>query len=401
MSSESFIPLAVPQIAGREWEYVKECLDSGWVSSVGAFVERFEREFAATVGARHAIATVNGTAALHVALRLAGVAAEDEVLVSGLTFVAPANAVRYLGAWPVFMDAEPAHWQMDVAKVRDFLRTECAARSGRLVNRTTGRRIAALLPVHILGHPVDLEPLLELAHHYSLPVVEDATESLAATYDGRAAGTFGLLGCFSFNGNKLITTGGGGMIVTNDSDVAARARYLTTQAKDDPIEFVHNDIGYNYRMPNILAAVGVAQLEQLDAFAGRKRTIFQRYRDELSGIDGISFPHESRRAHSCWWLSTARFDPAKGLDRRAIAAALRAADIDSRPLWHPLHALRPFRECQAYRIDVTPAIHRGALSLPCSTGLTDDEQDRVIDAIRRAPGARRTSSADRVLLEDA
>ncbi len=223
-AGDGVIPLCVPFIEGREWDYVKECLDTNWVSSVGPFVDRFERMLADYVGTQHAVAVVNGTSALHIALMVAGVEANDEVLVSTLTFIAPANAIRYAGAWPILVDAEREHWQMDAQRVTDFLDNECRWRDGKLFNKTTGRRVKAVLPVHILGHPVDIDAILEAARKYDLPVIEDATESLGATYKGRKVGALGDIACFSFNGNKIITTGGGGMIVTDNSEWARRAK---------------------------------------------------------------------------------------------------------------------------------------------------------------------------------
>jgi perosamine synthetase len=258
---DKFIPLSEPSIGGNEWKYVKECLDTNWVSSAGAFVDRFEAELAAYAGAQYGIATSNGTSALHVALLAVGVLPDDEVIVSTLTFIAPANAIRYVGAWPVFMDADATYWQMDVEKLADFLNNGCKWQDGQLKNIATGRRVSAILPVHILGHPCDMDPIIALAEKYGLKVIEDATESLGAQYKEHAVGTMGHVGCFSFNGNKLLTTGGGGMVVTNDSALAERVRYLTTQAKDDPLEYVHNEVGFNYRLTNIQAAIGCAQLE--------------------------------------------------------------------------------------------------------------------------------------------
>ena len=289
VSTSEFIPLIVPELRGNEWSYIKECLDTNWVSSVGTYVDQFEKMTAEQVGCKYAVATVNGTAALHIALLLAGVQPDDEVLVSSLTFIAPANTIRYVGAWPVFIDAEPEYFQIDPSAVIEFLENECCWDGRELRNRKTGRRVKAILPVHILGHPVDLDPILEVAARYSLPVIEDATEGLGARYRGRSLGSLGNAGCFSFNGNKIITTGGGGMFVTNDAQWAARAKYLTTQAKDDPIEYVHNAVGYNYRLTNILAAMGCAQMEQLDSFVGTKRQIANKYKDSLGHVAGSAY----------------------------------------------------------------------------------------------------------------
>jgi perosamine synthetase len=260
------IPLSVPSLNGNEWKYVKACLDAGWVSSAGPFVDRFEQEVAGYLGAKYAVATVSGTAALHIALLVAGVRTDDEVLVPTLTFIAPANAVRYVGAWPVFIDVEPDYWQMAPAAVRQFLSDECRKVNGEIRNRTTGRRIAAILPVHILGHPSDSDSIMEVAAEFGLHVVGDATEGLGARYKNRPVGNLADISCLSFNGNKIITAGGGGMIVTDRKDWADRARYLTTQAKDNPVEYEHSQVGYNYRLSNIHAALGCAQLEKLDEY---------------------------------------------------------------------------------------------------------------------------------------
>src|ERR1700735_4739355 len=313
--SDGFIPLSVPEIRGNEWRYVKDCLDSSWVSSVGSFVDRFEQMVAQQVGTKHAVATVNGTSALHIALLVAGVQPDEEVLVSTLTFIAPVNAIRYVGAWPVFIDAEPDYWQMDPARVVEFLERDCRWTEGSLYNRRTGRRIAAILPVHVLGHPVDLDPIVEVADKFGLRVIEDATEGLGATYKTRSLGSVGDIGCFSFNGNKIITTGGGGMLVTDNEEWARRAKYLTTQAKDDPIEYIHGEVGYNYRLTNLLAAVGCAQMEQLAAYVDAKRRIAARYADKLRDLPGIEAMTSAPWAASTFWMYTILVDREKfGMD---------------------------------------------------------------------------------------
>jgi perosamine synthetase len=245
------IPLCVPEIRGNEWKYVRECLDSGWVSSVGSYVNAFEEVVAAASGVPYAVATVNGTAALHIALLCAGVEPGDEVLVSALSFIAPANAIRYVGAYPIFIDAEEAYWQLDPTLVERFLEDGCRIEGDTVRNKLTGRRVRAILPVDVLGHSADLDAIVRLARRFELKVIEDATESLGASYNGEPCGVRADVACLSFNGNKLITTGGGGMLVTADAEVARRARYLTTQAKDDPIEYVHGKIGFNYRLTNV------------------------------------------------------------------------------------------------------------------------------------------------------
>lgn len=377
-----FVPLIVPEIRGNEWAYVKECLDTNWVSSVGTYVERFEKMAAERAGTRFAVATVNGTSALHIALLVAGVERDDEVLVSTLTFIAPANAIRYVGAWPVFIDAESRYLQMDPAEVAAFLENDCTWNGRELRNQRSGRRVKAILPVHILGHPVDLNPILEIANKYSLPVIEDATEGLGASYRGKSLGSFGQTGCFSYNGNKIITTGGGGMLVTDDETLAARARYLTTQAKDDPIEYVHNEIGFNYRLTNILAAMGCAQMEQLDAFVAAKRAIADRYRQVFSDVTGISVPEEASWASSTFWMYTILVDEqVAGINSRDLLRELGKRKIQCRPLWQPMHHSVAHDASASPDCPVADRIHAQALSLPSSVGLTADSQSKVIESV--------------------
>jgi perosamine synthetase len=377
-----FIPLCVPEIRGNEWKYVKECLDTNWVSSVGSYVDRFERDFSRYVGAKYAIATVNGTSALHIALILAGVGPDDEVLTSTLTFIAPANAIRYVGARPVFMDADPQYWQMDTDKLLTFLETECYRHDRCLYNKRTDRRVKAILPVHVLGHPVDMDPILEAARTYDLKVVEDASESLGAEYKGRKVGRFGDVSCFSFNGNKLITTGGGGMIATDNAEWAEKAKYLTTQAKDHPVEYIHHEVGYNYRLPNILAAMGVAQMEGLDEYVRSKRRIAAEYEKALGSVPGIAFMKEATWAFSTYWMSTVLIDPELyGLESRQLLRRLEERSIQTRPLWQPLHLSRAHENCQSYECSFSEHLFSRALSLPCSVGLTQEDQDLVCRSI--------------------
>ena len=377
-------PLCVPAIQGNEWQYVKECLDTNWVSSVGAFVDRFELELAQYLGTKYGIATCNGTAALHIALLVAGVQPDDEVLIPTLTFISPANAIRYVGAWPVFIDADPRFWQMDPQKVASFLEGRCRWTDGQLRNRTTGRRVKAILPVHILGHPVDMDRILQMAQRYNLVVIEDATESLGAKYKEHRVGTLGDIACFSFNGNKIITTGGGGMIVTDNEAWAERARYLTTQAKDDPLEYVHKEIGYNYRLTNIQAAMGVAQLEQLDHYISVKRKIAKTYERGLSDIPGISPMLEAQWARSIWWMYTVLVNPeAYGRDSRGLLQCLRKLGIQTRPLWQPIHMSPAHSRAQTVECPIAEQLNEWALSLPCSVSLERISQDKVIQAIER------------------
>lgn len=381
-ASEETVPLCVPEIRGNEWQYLKDCLDTNWVSSVGKYVDRFEEVVAQYVGSKFAVATSSGTSALHVALLVAGVEPGDEVLVSSLTFIAPANAIRYVDAWPVFMDAEPNYWQMDPEKVRDFLTKECQWRNGALRNKTTGRRMKALLPVHILGHPVDLDPILELADSFNLTVIEDVAEGMGAQYKGSKLGNRGDVSCLSFNGNKVITTGGGGMILTDNESLAQRAKYLTTQAKDDPVEYIHREIGFNYRLTNIQAAVGCAQMEYLDDYVGAKRSIAATYERTLGSMPGITCMSQASWAFSTYWMYTILIDEGSyGEDSRALMRRLGASRIQSRPLWQPMSRSKAHSGCQSYHCDVVDELYRRGLSLPCSVGLSDEQQQRVISAI--------------------
>ena len=376
------IPLSVPELRGNEWRYIKECLDTGWVSSVGPFVDQLEKSVAGYVGAAHGVATSTGSAALHIALLVAGVKPDDEVLVSDLTFIAPANAIRYANAWPVLIDAEPVYWQMDVARAIDFLETQCKWIDGKLINKVTGRRVSAIVPVHILGHPVDLDPLIEVANKYGLAIVEDATESLGAEYRGRKVGHLTHIGCFSFNGNKIITTGGGGMIVTNDPAWAAKAKYLTTQAKDDPVEYVHKEIGFNYRLGNVQAALGCAQMELLDEFVQIKRSLAAEYAKAFADLPGVTMMPEASWARSSFWLNTVLIDEEEyGEDSRGVMRRLGHRGIQARPLWAPLHRCEALEGVQSIGGEVADNINRRALSLPSSVGMTPEQVQEVIGAV--------------------
>ena len=376
------IPLSVPELNGHEWTHLKECLETGWVSSAGPFVTRFEQEIAACLGTAAAVAVVNGTAALHLALLVAGVQPDEEVLVSDLAFVAPANAIRYVGAWPVFMDADAATWQMDPEKVSEFLTGGCQWRDGKLFNRVTRRRVSAILPVHILGHPCDMDPLRRLAERYALRLIEDAAEGLGARYHGRMVGALGEIACLSFNGNKIITTGGGGMVVSDNARWIERARYLSTQAKDDPEEYIHNEVGYNYRLTNLQAAVGCAQLQRLEDYVARKTQIAQRYATAFSDLPGLVCMPSASWAAPTSWLFTVRLIGADAAGLTRMIQSLAAQGIQARRLWRPLHLLPMYRTAQAYRIEFAPTLYAEAVSLPSSVGLQEEEGEQVIRAVR-------------------
>lgn len=377
------IPLSIPEICGNEWKYVKECLDTGWVSSVGPFVDRFECEVASYLGIGHAVAMVNGTAALHVALRAIGLQPDEEVLVPTLTFIAPVNAIRYCGGVPIFIDAHPDSWQMDPEKVAKFLKEECVERDGHSYNRRSGRRVRAILPVHILGLACEIDRLVELARGYGLQVVEDAAEAMGVRYHGRHVGTFGDIGVFSFNGNKIMTTGGGGMIVTDDAKKAEYARYLSMQAKDDSLEYIHQEVGYNYRLSNLQAAVGIAQLEQLEVFIAQKRAIADAYKSELGQIDEITLMPTPTDCEPTYWLYTVLLRQGTTAEQRKdLIARLRREGIEARPLWHSIHSLTPYQKCQAFQIRHAIDLYCRGVSLPSSVGLTTEQIGRCVEAVR-------------------
>jgi perosamine synthetase len=366
-------PLHQPRFAGREWDYLKECLDSSYVSSVGGFVTRFEQQMAEVAGTRHAVAVVTGTAALHVCLLLAGVEAGDEVLAPALPFVATANAIAYCGGIPHFVDSEPQTLGIDPHRLRDYIAAIAERQEGRLVNRQTGRRIAAVVPMHTFGHPVDMEPLNALASEYGLFVVEDATESIGSRYKGKPTGCLGRLAAFSFNGNKTITTGGGGAITTDDPSLAQAAKHLTTTAKlPHAWAFVHDRVGFNYRMPNLNAALGCAQLEQLDGFLAAKRRLAERYRRALAAVPGVSFLAEPSFARSNYWLNALMLDGAYASAREALLERCNAAGVSCRPAWVLMHRLPMFSDCPRMPLPVAEDIERRLINLPSGAGLAPE-----------------------------
>jgi len=373
-----FVPLSVPEIRGNEWDYVKSCLDTGWVSSAGKYVTEFEQMFVSRLGASDAVACVNGTSALHVALRVAGVEPGSEVLTSNVTFIASANSITYAGAHPVVFDANLDTWEIDTDLLAQWVSSNVEKRANGAFNKLTGRPVSAIMPVHILGNSCDMDAVMQIARDLGIPVVEDATESLGGTYKGKPLGTIGDLGCFSFNGNKLITTGGGGMIVTNNTAFANHARYLTTQAKDDEEEFIHGEIGYNYRLTNVASAIGVAQMEQLDQFLATKRHIADRYEAALSAKKGLQLMPEPAWNRSALWLYTIRL---LGRSSRPLMEHLKSQRIQSRPLWQPMHLSPAHPSLHGTACPNSEILSRECLSIPCSVGLTDEDQDRVIGSI--------------------
>ncbi len=373
------IALSEPNLSGNEWKYIKECLDTNWVSSVGKFVNQFESVVAEYCGTGYAVATSNGTTALHLSLLLAGTKPGDLIIAPNITFVASINAIKYVQADPVLIDVTSDTWQMNLDLVEEFLRKECSSSKNNCVHRASGRVVRGILPVHVLGNLGDMHRLMKLANEFNLFVVEDATESLGSSFKGKAAGTFGVMGCLSFNGNKIITTGGGGMIITNDEQLAKKAKHLTTQAKADPNEYYHDEVGYNYRLVNVLAAMGVAQMEQLPGFIKRKKEIASFYNKELGKIPGFSPQKISPEVDSNNWLYTAKVK-----QQPALRKFLRDNQVDARPFWVPMNQL-PANKDSIYfnKTNTSQEVYQECLSLPCSTHITDDDLSKVASLVRK------------------
>jgi len=347
---EGFIPLHEPLFAGNEKKYLDDCIDSTFVSSVGAYVDRFEADTAAYTGAKKAVVCVNGTAALHMALLLVGVKQNEEVITQPLTFIATANAISYCGAHPVFVDVDKDTLGLSPTALATFLHTQTEQKNGGCYNKSTGRRIAAVVPMHTFGHPCRIDTLAELCATHRLELVEDAAESMGSYYKNQHTGTFGRIGVLSFNGNKTITTGGGGMLLFNDEALAARAKHLTTQAKvPHPWNFIHDEIGYNYRMPNINAALGVAQLEQLDAHLAAKRTVAAAYKTFFSGTD-FTFFEEPEHARSNYWLNAILLN--SGEERDAFLTYTNQNGIMTRPAWELMNRLPMFNNAPCGNLEV-------------------------------------------------
>ncbi len=359
-----------PALAGREWDYVKDCLDTGWVSTAGKYVETFEAMLADITGAKHAIATVNGTAALHACFVLAGIKPGDEVIMPALTFVGTANAAAAMGAVPHFADADERTLGLDPVKLEKHLSDTAEITPDGCRNKITGRRIAAVVPVHTFGHPVDMDPLVALCETFNLTLIEDAAESLGSTYKGTHTGNFGRLSVLSFNGNKTVTTGGGGAILTNDDDLAAEARHLTTTAKlPHKWEYRHDRVGFNYRLPNINAAIGCAQLEQLPGFLESKRTLAKAYEAAFSDIDGVRFFTEPENANSNYWLNVLLLDRDVAQARDDVLGVTNDSGFMTRPAWTPMHDLPMYAESPKMDLPVAEDLARRLINIPSSPGL--------------------------------
>jgi len=358
------IPVFEPWLSENVRRYVLDCVESGWISSLGEYVPRFEQAFSRFCGTAHGVATANGTTAIHLALAVLGIGPGDEVLVPDLTFVATANAVRYTGATPVLVDVDPRSWGMDPARARE-----------KLTPRTK-----AILPVHLYGHPVDMDPILELARRHGLRVVEDAAEAHGARYKGRPVGGLGDLGCFSFYGNKIVTTGEGGMVVTDDPALAEQLAFFRDHAMDGKRRYYHPAVGFNYRMTNVQAAIGCAQLEAIDEILARRRRIAEAYARGLDGIPGLALQPRAGWAEPVCWMFSALVEEAFGLDRAEVIAGLRERGVDSRPFFVPLHELPPYRDEGPY--PVAEALGRTGINLPSGNRLTPEAIETVCRALR-------------------
>jgi len=372
------IYLSPPHMSAADRQLLLEAFDSNWIAPLGPHVDAFEAEFAAKVGMPHAVALSSGTAALHLALLLLGVGPGDEVATATLTFAATANAIRYAGATPVFLDSEERSWNLDPQLLED----ELAAA------RRRGKPLRAVLAVDILGQCADYEPIRQLCERYEVPLIEDAAEALGATYRGQAAGTLGEIGCFSFNGNKIITTSGGGMLVTTRRHWADRARFLAAQARDPGVHYQHSQIGYNYRLSNLLAALGRSQLRALDERVQRRRANFEFYRQALADADGIDFMPEAPYGRSNRWLTCITVDPRRaGVTPEQLRLALEADQIEARPIWKPLHRQPVFAGCRVHGGEVSERLFEQGLCLPSGSNLCQDDLERIVAILRQTLAA--------------
>lgn len=380
------IPLSVPNLKGNELNYVAQAIQDEWVSTGGSFIQKFEEEIAKYVHVDQAVACQSGTASLHLSLLLAGVERDTEVIVPTLTFIAAVNPVKYLGAEPIFMDCDD-NLTMDIDKLEAFCKNECVLTKDGLINKETNRIIKAVVVVHVFGNMANMEKLIEVAEKYQLKVIEDATEALGTyytegKYEGKFAGTIGDFGVYSFNGNKIITTGGGGMLVAKDNRLAEQARYLSTQAKDDPVYYTHDNIGYNYRMTNLQAAVGVAQLEQIEKFIETKKKNYELYKEHINKIEGLSLlPFKSGIRPNYWFYSLKIEKEKFGLDRDQVLKRLAEQKIQTRPIWGLIHEQKPYIKNQTYQIEKAYEYRESILNIPCSSNLTEKEVKTVLEKL--------------------
>lgn len=376
------IPLSIPSIEGNESKYVLDCLTTGWISSAGSYVTQFEEMVAAYAGAKYGVACMNGTVGLHISQILLGITAEDHVIAPNITFIATLNAIKYTGAQPILIDVDSSNWQIDLNLLEKYLQENTEKKTTEKgtfsFDKSTGKRVRAIMPVHVLGNIADMKRMVSIAEQFHLDIIEDAAEALGSTFDGKHAGTFGKIGVFSFNGNKIISTGGGGVIVTDDEEIAKRARHLTTQAKVSAMDYIHDEIGYNYRLVNVLAAIGVAQMETFPEALKSKKFMDAYYREHLNGVGDIAFQEiPSGTDPNCWLFtfSTSHM--------RELLEYLNNNGVQSRPFWMPMNQLDMFKEdIYITETDVSASIYKNSISIPSSVGITEEQLETVVKVIK-------------------
>ena len=367
---DNYVPLHQPSFSETDYHYIKKCLDTTFVSSVGKFVDEFESRLALYTGSKHAVAVINGTSALQIALKVAGIKENDEVFIPSLSFVATANAVNYLGAVPFFVDVDINDLCMNAEALEELLLTIAEPARGEFRNKITGRRLKGIIPMHTFGHPANMDSLNKVAKNFKLEIVEDAAEALGSIYKGQHAGTMGKLGIISFNGNKIVTTGGGGVILTNHSSLAKKARHLISTAKvRHRYEYIHDEIGYNYRMPNLNAALGCSQLEKLPDLLRSKRELFSLYKSLFGNINGVKIFEEPHDCKSNYWLQTIILSKASLKERNKILKKTNDAGINTRPAWNLLHTLPPYKDNPRDHLPISEKLLKSIINLPSSAGL--------------------------------
>jgi len=382
---DKFIPLSVPNLKGHELEYVTKAVETEWVSTAGPYISEFENNISEYVNSKGAVSVQNGTSGLHTALRVCGVTHENEVIVPTLTFIASVNPVKYIGAEPIFMDCDET-LNMDMIKLLDFCEQECIFNNDKLINKRTGKHIKAIIIVHVFGNMANMEKLMEIAGKYNLKVIEDAAEALGTyytkgKYKNKFAGTIGDVGVYSFNGNKIITTGGGGMIVSDNLSLLEKAKYLTTQAKNDGLYYIHDEVGYNYRMTNIQAALGIAQLKQLEEFIKNKEKNYKLYKKEINEIKGLSLLDFDNKTRTNYWFYALYISEDYKLDRDSTIEYLSSNSIQARPIWSLIHEQKPYNDNQAYKIEKAKQYLNRIVNIPCSSNLLTEDVYRVIQTL--------------------
>jgi len=388
MANNKPIPLSVPNLSLDILENVKETIETGWVSTGGKFITEFENKIAKYVGVERAVSCQSGTAGLHLALRVLGIESGDEVIVPTLTFIAAVNPVKYMGAEPIFMDCDDT-LNMDMDKLEEFLENECDYIGGKVINKKTKRQIKAIVVVHVFGNPANMEKLMKIKEKYNLKVIEDSTEALGSyylegKYAGKYCGTIGDIGVYSFNANKIITTGGGGMVVSNNQELLDKVAFLGVQAKTDSLYFVHDEIGYNYRMTNIQAAYGTDQIDRLEGFIETKIKNYNLYKEAIENIEGLTLlPFRSDARANHWFYSVIVDKDKYGMDRDELLRKLNDENIQTRPLWRLIHKQKPYLNSQSYKIEKAEFYEKNLINVPCSSSLSGDEVLRVIDALKR------------------